>query len=113
MNRESSDSYVLVNAGSNEWNYQVFELAEAVNLTTEQITQFRGNALDASPDIKATVKPKPLTETEVKETNVEINPATRVSLFSDILEGSSNSALYKKAKKDGLNRDKLRDKFLG
>ena len=105
----------IKDAGGKVENYKsgmkVNELAEAVNLTTEQITQFRGNALDASPDIKATVKPKPLTETEVKETNVEINPATRVSLFSDILEGSSNSALYKKAKKDGLNRDKLRDKF--
>jgi hypothetical protein len=105
----------IKDAGGKVENYKsgmkVNELAEAVNLTTEQITQFRANALDASPDIKATVKPKPLTETEVKETNVEINPATRVSLFSDILEGSSNSALYKKAKKDGLNRDKLRDKF--
>lgn len=30
IHRENKESYVLVNAGSNEWNYQVKELAEAV-----------------------------------------------------------------------------------
>jgi len=38
MNRESIDPYVLVNAGSNEWNYQVFELAEAVKEVFPTIT---------------------------------------------------------------------------
>jgi hypothetical protein len=106
----------IKDAGGKVDNYKsgmkVNELAEAVNLTPEQITQFRANALDASPDIKSTVPAKPLTETEVKETNIENNPATRVNLFADILEGSSNSALYQRAERNGLNRDKLRSKFL-
>lgn len=38
MNRESSDAFVLVNAGTNEWNYQVFELAEAVKQVFPSIT---------------------------------------------------------------------------
>ena len=49
------------------------------------------------------------TEAEAKETNIKNNPSTRVSLLDDIINGSSNSALYKKK---GLNRDKLRDRFL-
>jgi len=106
----------IKDAGGKVENYKprmkVDELAKAVGLTEEQITEFRANALDASPDIKSTVPDKPLTETEVKETNVENNPATRVNLFSDILEGSSNSALYQRAERNGLNRDKLRSKFL-
>ena len=106
----------IKDAGGKVENYKprmkVDELAKAVGLTEKQIIQFRANALDASPDIKSTVPAKPLTETEVKETNVENNPATRVNLFADILEGSSNSALYKRAEKNGLNRDKLRGKFL-
>ena len=91
---------------------KVNELAEAVNLTEAQIVQFRANALDADPNIKKTVQEASLTETEVKEANIENNPATRASLFSDILEGSSNSALYQTAKKNRLDRSKLRDKFL-
>jgi nucleoside-diphosphate-sugar epimerase len=38
MNRESTDPYILVNAGSNEWNYQVFELANAVQEVFPSIT---------------------------------------------------------------------------
>ena len=106
----------IKDAGGKIENYKsgmkVNELAEAVNLTQEQIIQFRANALDASPDIKSTVAAKPLTEPEVKETNTENNPSTRVNLFADILEGSSNSALYQRAERNGLNRDKLRSKFL-
>ena len=106
----------IKDAGGKVENYKprmkVDELAKAVGLTEEQITEFRANALDAAPDIKSTVPTKPLTETEVKQTNVENNPATRVNLFADILEGSSNSALYQRAEKNGLNRDKLRSKFL-
>ena len=49
------------------------------------------------------------TEAEAKETNIKNNPSTRVSLLDDIINGSSNSALYKKK---GLDRSKLRDKFL-
>lgn len=49
------------------------------------------------------------TETEAKTINIQNNPATRVSLLDDIINGSSNSALYKK---EGLNRSKLRDTFL-
>jgi hypothetical protein len=50
------------------------------------------------------------TETEAKAINIQNNPATRVSLLDDIINGSSNSSLYKK---EGLNRTKLRDVFLG
>ena len=103
-------------AGGKIENYKprmkVSELAEAVDLTEKQITEFRANALDASTDIKPTVKPAPLTAAEAKETNVQNNPATRTNLFADVLEGSSNSAFYKKANEKGLNRDKLRSKFL-
>jgi hypothetical protein len=88
---------------------KVAELAEEVGLTEAQITEFRKNALDASPDIKTDIKPTPLTEAEVKETNIKNNPATRTYLVDDIINGSSNSAFYKKK---GLNRDKLRNKFL-
>ena len=49
------------------------------------------------------------TEAEAKETNIRNNPSTRVSLLDDIINGSSNSALYKKK---GLDRSKLRDRFL-
>lgn len=38
MNRETSEPYILVNAGSNEWNYQVFELAETVKEVFPSIT---------------------------------------------------------------------------
>ena len=38
MNRESINPYVLVNAGSNDWNYQVFELANAVKEVFPSIT---------------------------------------------------------------------------
>jgi len=38
MNRESADPYIIVNAGSNEWNYQVFELANAVQEVFPTIT---------------------------------------------------------------------------
>jgi len=54
-------------------------------------------------------KTSPKTETEAKAINIQNNPATRVSLLDDIINGSSNSALYKKK---GLDRSKLRDKFL-
>ena len=49
------------------------------------------------------------TEAEAKETNIRNNPSTRVSLLDDIINGSSNSALYKK---EGLDRSKLRNRFL-
>ena len=49
------------------------------------------------------------TEAEAKETNIRNNPSTRVNLLDDIINGSSNSALYKKK---GLDRSKLRDRFL-
>lgn len=48
------------------------------------------------------------TEAEAKETNTQNNPSTRVSLLDDIINGSSNSAFYKKK---GLDRSKLRNKF--
>ena len=87
---------------------KVAELAKEVGLTEAQIIEFRKNALDASPDIKTDIKSEPLTEAEVKETNTQNNPSTRVSLLDDIINGSSNSALYKKK---GLDRNKLRNKY--
>ena len=38
IHRDSEDSFVLVNAGSNEWNYQVRDLAEAVKEIFPTIT---------------------------------------------------------------------------
>jgi hypothetical protein len=103
----------IKDAGGKVENYKqgmkVKDLAEAVELTEEEIETFRNNALDASPDIKTTVKSKPLTKEEVEEKKLAVNPATRVRMFDDIMSGSSNSSLYKKK---GLDRSKLRAKFL-
>lgn len=103
----------IKDAGGKFEKYQsglkVAELAETVGLSEEQITEFRANALAATPDVKTDIKPVPLTEAEAKQTNIDNNPATRVSLFDDIINGASNPALYKKK---GLNRDKLRSKYL-
>jgi hypothetical protein len=103
----------IKDAGGKFENYKaglkVAELAETVGLSEKQITEFRANALDASPNVKTDIKPTPLTEAEAKETNIKNNPSTRVSLLDDIINGSSNSALYKKK---GLDRSKLRNRFL-
>jgi len=88
------------------------ELAEEVNLSEEQIVQFRANALDADPNIQTTTPATPLTQTEAREISTQNNPATRLNLFADVLEGSSNSALYRRAERNGLDRSKLRSKFL-
>ena len=88
---------------------KVADLAEAVGLTEKQITEFRSIALEATADTKTTVKPEPLTAPEAKEVNIQSNPSTRITLVDDIINGSSNSAFYKR---DKLNRDKLRNKFL-
>jgi hypothetical protein len=103
----------IEDAGGKVENYKprmkVTDLAEAVGLTEKQISEFRAAALEAATDTKSDVKPTPLTAPEAKEVNVQSNPSTRVSLLDDIINGSSNSALYNKNK---LNRDKLRNKFL-
>jgi len=103
----------IKDAGGKFENYKaglkIDELAEEVGLTSQQIVEFRKNALDASPDTKTDIKPAPLTEAQVKEEKIKMNPATRTYLVDDIINGSSNSAFYKKK---GLNRDKLRNKFL-
>ena len=102
-------------AGGKSENYKagmkVKDLAEKVELTEEQIVEFRKNALDSVPaPTPAAKKPAtPATEEEVKETNVQVNPATRINLIDDIINGSSNSAFYKKK---GLDRSKLRSKYL-
>ena len=106
-------------AGGNSEKYKsglkVGELAEQVGLTEEEIISFRTIALETIPAQTATVKPAakektvPVTEVEAKEIRVQNNPSTRVNLLDDIINGSSNSALYKKK---GLDRTKLRNKFL-
>ena len=107
-------------AGGNSENYKqrlkVEELAELVGLTEEQIIGFRTIAaqeINEKPTarVKPVVKEKtaPITEEKAKEIRVQNNPSTRVNLLDDIINGSSNSALYKKK---GLDRTKLRDKFL-
>ncbi len=48
MHRDSIDAFVLLNAGSNEWNYQVKELAEAVKKVFPSITVSIN--LNAAPD---------------------------------------------------------------
>lgn len=122
--RQDSDYTVsmkkqIKEAGGNSEKYKsglkVAELAEQVGLTEEQITSFRTAALETVPAQTASVKPvaqektTPVTEEEAKEIRVQNNPSTRVNLLDDIINGSSNSALYKKK---GLDRTKLRDKFL-
>jgi hypothetical protein len=108
----------IKDAGGNSDNYKagskVKDLAERVNLTEEQIINFRKIALEATPRETETTQPTekrttPVTEQEVKEANITSNPSTRINLIDDIINGSSNSALYKR---DKLNRDKLRNKFL-
>ena len=100
-------------AGGNSENYKgglkAKDLAEQVNLTEEQIVEFRAKASETLPK-KEDVAPTPAeTEEAAKEEKVKVNPATRVSLIDDIINGSSNSAFYKKK---GMDRSKLRDKFL-
>jgi hypothetical protein len=122
--RQDSDYTVsmkeqIKEAGGNSEKYKsglkVNELAELVGLTEEEIISFRATALEAVPEQTASVKPAvkektvPVTEAEAKETRIQNNPSTRVNLLDDIINGSSNSSLYKK---EGLNRTKLRDKFL-
>jgi hypothetical protein len=71
---------------------------------------------ETKPVPKKQTRTKPVTaaqtpsksETEAKETNIQNNPSTRINLIDDIINGSSNTGLYKR---DKLNRDKLRNKF--
>jgi hypothetical protein len=109
-------------AGGNSENYKgglkVKDLAERVNLSETQINEFRAAALAESnlqptakvaKVIKASTEATPKSEAEVKQINIQNNPSTRRALLDDIINGSSNSALYKKK---GLDRSKLRNKFL-
>jgi hypothetical protein len=113
---EISMKQQIKDAGGKVENYKTrqktVDLAKLVNLSEEQILEFRAIALDSvsTTDTKADVKPIKLTQDEVKKTNIENNPSTRVGLFDDIMRGSSNSAYYKQV--DKLERNQLRNKFL-
>jgi hypothetical protein len=109
-------------AGGNSENYKgglkAKDLAERVDLSEKQINEFRAAALEESnlqPTAKVTkvtkapTKATPITEIKAKEINILNNPSTRRTLLDDIINGSSNSAYYKKK---GLDRTKLRNKFL-
>lgn len=103
--------------GTIEYEGQIAVGREKPKADTKPQPKAKQDKESRKPVPKNEPKTKPVTaretpsksEAEAKQTNIQNNPATRVTLLDDIINGSSNSALYKKK---GLDRSKLRNKFL-